>query len=109
MLAEPPTITRISQQVLPTAVTPTLQSILKAWRTVVICTERGTDTECYCVCCEGLAEGYIETLWRVAVNCGPENAVTEHANLHDIYKHITLNYSFSPVLIINSQRFWFDG
>jgi len=24
------------------------------WRKAI---ERGTDTECYCVCCEGLAEG----------------------------------------------------
>ena len=67
--------TRISQQLLPTAVTPTPQSVLKAWRAAVICTERGTDTECCCVCCEDRAEGNIETLQRVAVNCGPQNPI----------------------------------
>ena len=34
--------------------------------------ERGTDTECYWVCCEGLAEGNIQTLWRVTVNYSPD-------------------------------------
>jgi len=32
----PPTLTRISQQVLPTAATPTPQSVLMAWRVAVI-------------------------------------------------------------------------
>jgi hypothetical protein len=40
LLAGPPTITRISQQVLPTAVTPTAQSVLMACRAAVICRER---------------------------------------------------------------------
>jgi hypothetical protein len=40
---------KISQQVLPTTATPTPQSVWMAWRVAVIRTERGTDTECYCV------------------------------------------------------------
>jgi len=63
----------MQQQLQPTAVTPTAQTVLMAWR-IVICREkgidsecncggseglrmgiqRGTDTECYCVGCEGL-------------------------------------------------------
>jgi len=52
--ARSPTITRILQQVLPAAASPPPQSFLMTWRATVICTERGTGTECYCVCCEGL-------------------------------------------------------
>ena len=38
--AGPPTITRIQEKVLPTAATPTPQSVLMAWRADVICRER---------------------------------------------------------------------
>ena len=75
LLAGSPTITRISQQVLPTAATPTAQSVLVAWRAAVICTERGTGTECYCVCCEDVGNDSTKILWRVSVNCGYEPAV----------------------------------
>jgi len=37
--------------------------------------QRGTGTECYCVCCECLAEGNMETLWRVAMNGGLEPTI----------------------------------
>ena len=52
--APSPNIPSIFQQQLPTAVTPTGQSVLMALRVAAICTERGTDIECYCVCCKGL-------------------------------------------------------
>ena len=79
--------TRISQQLLHTAETPTPQSVLKPWRAAVICTERGTDTECCCVCCEDLAEGNIETLQRVTVNCCPETTIKNEQMKFAIHIH----------------------
>ena len=55
-------MTRISEQVLPTAATPTQKSGLMSWRAAVICGQRGTDTECYCVCCDVLGGQYREEL-----------------------------------------------
>ena len=75
LLAGSQTITRISQQVLPRAATPTAESVLVAWRAAVICTERGTDTECYCVCCEDVGNESTKILWSVSVSCGYEPAV----------------------------------
>jgi len=40
LVAVSPTITRISQQVLPTSATLPPQSVLMAWQAAVICTER---------------------------------------------------------------------
>jgi hypothetical protein len=69
-------MTRISQQVLPTAATPSPQSVLMTWRAAVIYTERGTAVDPYCVCYEDMGKDNTRILWRVAVNCGPEPAVT---------------------------------
>ena len=51
----------------------------------------GTDTECYCVSCEGLAVGDIETLWETTMNCRPDTLAKQkiHA-LCMIYVHTLL-------------------
>ena len=89
---------KISQQVLPTAATLTPQAVLMAWRVAVICTERGTDIECYCVCCEGLAEGSMEIL-RKTMNYGPDTLAKQ--KIHAVcttYVHIFLSYKRFPLL-----------
>ena len=46
-----------------------------AWRAAVICTERETDTECYCVCYDDVGKDNAKSLWSVSVNCGPKSKV----------------------------------
>ena len=57
-----------------------------AMRAVVICREKGTDTECYCVYFEDVSKNKIRTLWMVVVNYGLEPAVNkEYMPFQDIY------------------------
>jgi len=75
LLVGSPTTTRISERVLPTTATPTPQSVLTAWRAAVICTEGGTDIECYCFCFEDVGKDSTRTFWMFGVNCGSEPTV----------------------------------
>jgi len=61
-----------------------------AWQAVVICREKGTDTECYCVCFEDLGKNKKNTLWMVVVNYGLEPTVNK------VYVHFQNIYTRCP-------------
>jgi hypothetical protein len=85
-------------------VTPTLQSELIESQAAVICTERETDTECDCVCCEDVGKDNRRTLWRVLVNCGPNKYyITNTCILQDVYTCINLNYSLLSLVLTNDK------
>jgi hypothetical protein len=74
-----------------TARTPTPQSVLTAWRGAVICTKRGTGTECYCVNFLTFGEKSI-LIWEFQqysseLHFGTARKVMDTCNSHDTYTY----------------------